>query len=45
MKDDTMLNNRIGLISDTLKRISWHIGTDQWEHTQEYYDSDGVEEL
>ena len=45
MKDDTMLNNRIGLISDTLKRISWHISTDQWEHTQEYYDGDGVEEL
>ena len=45
MKEDTMLNNRIGLISDTLKRISWHISTDQWEHTQEYYDNDGTEEL
>lgn len=45
MKDDTMLNNRIDLISDTLKRISWHISTDQWEHSQEYYESDGTEEL
>ena len=45
MKDDTMLNNRIGLISNTLKRISWHISTDQWEHTQEYYEADGIEEL
>jgi hypothetical protein len=45
MKEDTMLNNRIGLISDTLKRISWHISTDQWEHTQEYYEADGIEEL
>ena len=45
MKNDTMLNNRIGLISDTLKRISWHISTDQWEHTQEYYDGPGIEEL
>ena len=45
MKDDTMLNNRIGLISNTLKRISWHISTDQWEHSQEYYESDGTEEL
>ena len=45
MKDDTMLNNRIGLISDTLKQISWHISTDQWEHSQKYYESDGTEEL
>ena len=45
MKDDTMLNNRIDLISNTLKRISWHISTDQWEHTQEYYEQDGIEEL
>ena len=45
MKEDNMLNNRISLISNTLKKISWHISTDQWEHTQEYYEADGIEEL
>ena len=45
MKNDTMLNDRIASISNTLKRISWHISTDQWEHSQEYYESDGTEEL
>ena len=45
MKNDTMLNDRIASISNTLKRISWHISTDQWEHTQEYYEQDGIEEL
>ena len=45
MKNDKLLNDRIASISNTLKRISWHISTDQWEHTQEYYDSDGIEEL
>ena len=45
MKNDTMLNDRIASISNALKRISWHISTDQWEHTQEYYEADGIEEL
>ena len=45
MKEDNMLNDRISLISNILKRISWHISTDQWEHSQEYYESDGTEEL
>lgn len=45
MKKDDIINDKIGLISDTLKRISWHISTDQWEHTKEYYESDGTEEL
>lgn len=45
MKKDDIINNKIGLISDTLKRISWHISTDQWEHSQEYYEADGIEEL
>ena len=45
MKNDTMLNDRIASISNTLKKISWHISTDQWEHSQEYYESDGTEEL
>lgn len=45
MKKDDIINDKIGLISDTLKRISWHISTDQWEHTKEYYEADGIEEL
>ena len=45
MKKDDIINDKIGLISDTLKRISWHISTDQWEYTKEYYESDGIEEL
>ena len=45
MKKDDIINDKIGLISDTLKRISWHISTDQWEYSQEYYESDGTEEL
>ena len=45
MKKDDIINDKIGLISDTLKRISWHISTDQWEYTKEYYEQDGIEEL
>lgn len=45
MKDDSVLNEKINTISETLKRISEHISTDQWDHTLEYYEGDGTEEL
>lgn len=45
MKNDTILNEKIALISESLRRISEHISTDQWDHTLEYYEGDGTEEL
>ena len=45
MKNDTTLNEKIASISEALRRISEHISTDQWDHTLEYYEGDGTEEL
>lgn len=45
MNEKKILTNRVDLISDTFKRISWHISTDQWDYTKEYYEYDGIEEL
>jgi hypothetical protein len=45
MKNDAIISEKVDLISDALERISKHISTDQWDHTLEYYDGDGTEEL
>lgn len=45
MKDDSIIKDKIDVISDSLRRISEHISTDQWDHTLEYYEGDGTEEL
>ena len=45
MKNYTILNEKIASISEAHRRISEHINTDQWDHTLEYYEGDGTEEL
>lgn len=39
------LSKRSEVISDALKGISYHINSGNWEHTREYYENDGIEEL
>lgn len=45
MLNEEELLNRKTLIADTLKEISYHISSGNWEHTRRYYENDGVEEL
>ena len=45
MSSTTELSKRIDLITKALDDISYHINTNQWEHSREYYESDGVEQL
>lgn len=43
--DDSNLSERFNTIKDTLARINWHKETNQWEHTKEYYETDGSETI
>lgn len=45
MNKKEILSEKVDLISDCLKRISYHIKSNQWEHTKDYYENDGTEEL
>ena len=45
MKNDKILSEKVDLINNSLQKISYHISTDQWDHSVEYYEGDGVEEL
>ena len=45
MYDDSIIRNKVDQISDCLKEISYHINSGQWNHTRNYYENDGVEEL
>lgn len=40
-----ILSEKVDLISETLKKISYHITSDNWKHSKEYYDTNGVEEI
>lgn len=39
------LLKRENLINKTLSEISYHIQTGNWEHTRNYYENEGIEEL
>lgn len=39
------LSEKVDLISKTLQKISYHIKENQWDHSVDYYESDGIEEL
>lgn len=39
------LEERIPTICDAVRRIAWHINTNNWDHVKEYYEGDGTEEL
>ena len=45
MFNEEELLKRRNIIADTLKEISYHISSDNWEHTRKYYENNGVEEL
>lgn len=45
MNVESILSEKVDLISETLKQISYHITSDNWKHSKEYYDTNGVETL
>lgn len=45
MNKKKVLSEKVDLIKQTLQKISYHIKTDNWDHSVEYYENDGVESL
>ena len=45
MNVDSIIKQKVDQISDVLKEIAYHISTDNWKHSRNYYENDGVEEL
>ena len=45
MKNDKILSEKIDLINSTLQKISYHNNINQWDHSVEYYEGDGIEEV
>lgn len=45
MSNDKILSEKVDEISEALNEISYHISSNQWNHTRNYYENDGVEEL
>lgn len=45
MLNEEELLNRKNIIADTLKEISYHIDSGNWEHTRKYYEQNGIERL
>ena len=45
MLNETELTVRGKLLTNTLKAINYHISSNNWEHSKEYYDSTGIEEI
>ena len=37
--------NQKNVITNTIKEISYHINSNNWEHTREYYEGNGIEKL
>ena len=45
MLNEEELLNRKNIIANTLKEISYHINSGNWEHTRKYYENNGIERL
>ena len=45
MLNEEELLNRRNTITEALREISYHISTNNWEHTRKYYENNGIEEL
>lgn len=45
MFNEEELLKRKDTISEALTEISYHISSNNWEHTRKYYENDGIEEL
>ena len=43
--DEYTVNSRIAIIHDALDEIAWHQSTGKWDHSREYYEGDGSENL
>jgi hypothetical protein len=39
------IENEVPKIQQTVEKIKWHMMTNQWDHTKEYYEGDGLESL
>ena len=42
--EEELLNSK-NIILDTLSELSYHYQTNNWEHTREYYENNGIERL
>lgn len=45
MFNEEELLNQKNIISDALQEISYHINSNNWEHTRKYYENNGIEKL
>lgn len=45
MFNEEELLNRKDIISDAIREISYHISSNNWEHTRNYYENNGIEKL
>lgn len=45
MLNEEELLNRKNIIANTLREISYHINSGNWEHTRNYYEQNGIEKL
>lgn len=45
MFNQSILEERAKTISEALTEISWHQSTGNWEHTRNYYEGNGIEDL
>ena len=45
MFNEEEINDRRNVITEALTEISYHISSGNWDHSRNYYESDGVEQL
>lgn len=45
MNVEHILSEKVDLISNTLRKIAYHISSGNWKHSEEYYAKDGTENL
>jgi hypothetical protein len=45
LSNESKISESLDIISNSLQKISEHIKTNQWDHSLEYINGDGVEEL
>ena len=43
--DEFMIQSRTNVIQDVLEKIAWHQMNNKWDHSREYYEGDGSEQL
>jgi len=43
--EESMIQSRNSIINNALRDIAWHQSTGKWDHSREYYEGDGSEQL